>query len=557
MCSLLSAQPVDYYLATVKINESRETAGIGSAMNRRQFIHSSAGIVACSLMCRESFGQSSSPTDHQTSSDKTVVGEVSIKLDSPSHQIPLNYNGLSYELAQLTDPNFFAATNRELIALFRLLSPQGVLRLGGNSSESCWLKVDDSTTPPELPQPDGPASEHWMPDQLFMITPEAVDHLADFMNATGWHLIYGLNFGHSSPERLAREAEYIASKVRSSMLYFQIGNEPDFYSNAGNRTRPKNWGFNDYLKEWLAAAEAIRERVPDANFGGPDVGSNSNWISQFIPAVSEKLGSHLVAISGHYYAEGPPDDPKVTTERLLRTNPAIFKRTKTIVDLCNKNNLVYRMTEGNSCYRGGKPGMSDALASALWSGDYMLTLASAGCAGVNLHGGSRSMLRASLGNHMPGESVAKAGSDNKGGYYTPIAGELEQGFKARPIFYGMLLANQFAGADFKETSLVANEIDATAYAGKKGDQLRVAIFNKDPDRDLKLTVKTPSGTRQAKVWRLTGPSLDATSGVTLAGAEVSANFTWTPANVETPAVADGQLQLELPHDSAALVFLDS
>ena len=307
---------------------------------------------------------------------------------------------------------------------------------------------------------------------------------------------------------------------------------------------------------WLLA-EAIQQRVPNANFGGPDVGSSSNWISQFIPAASEKLGSHLVAISGHYYAEGPPDDPKVTTERLLRTNPTIFKRTKSIVDLCNKSNLVYRMTEGNSCYRGGKPGMSDALAGALWGGDYMLTLATAGCAGVNLHGGSRNMLRASLGNHMPGETVAKAGSDNKGGYYTPIAGELDQGFKARPIFYGMLLANQFAGTDSKEVTLTAADIDATAYAGKKDDELRVAIFNKDASRDLKLSVKTPPGTRQTKVWRLTGPSLDATSGVTLAGAEVSPDFTWAPATVETPAVSDGQLQLDLPHDSAALVFLKS
>ncbi|HEY2761585.1 MAG TPA: hypothetical protein VGI75_12600, partial [Pirellulales bacterium] len=243
--------------------------------------------------------------------------------------------------------------------------------------------------------------------------------------------------------------------------------------------------------------------------------------------------------------------------RLLRTNPTIYKRTKAIVELCNKNDLVYRMTEGNSCYRGGKPGMSDALASALWGGDYMLTLASAGCAGVNLHGGSRNILSASLGNHMPGESVAKAGSDNKGGYYTPIAGELDQGFKARPIFYGMLLANQFAETDSKEVTLTASGIDATAYAGKKDDELRVAIFNKDASHDLKLSVSMPPGTRQAKIWRLSGPSLDATNDIMLAGADISTDFTWAPANVETFAVTEGRLQLEVPHDSAALVFLIS
>ena len=73
--------------------------------------------------------------------------------------------------------------------------------------------------------------------------------------------------------------------------------------------------------------------------------------------------------------------------------------------------------------------MSDALASALWVGDYMLMLHTAGCAGVNLHGGSREFLRASLGDHMPGEQLAKNGAGQngqsatldariaKGGYY--------------------------------------------------------------------------------------------------------------------------------------------
>jgi hypothetical protein len=137
----------------------------------------------------------------------------------------------------------------------------------------------------------------------------------------------------------------------------------------------------------------------------------------------------------------------MTTERLLRTNPEIGRRTKAIADAAVKDGIAYRMTEGNSCYRGGKPGMSDAFASALWGADYMLTLATNGCAGVNLHGGSRSALCASLGNHMPGENLdAAKKSDSKGGYYTPIAGELVNGFSARPIFYGMLLANQFAGA---------------------------------------------------------------------------------------------------------------
>jgi len=527
-------------------------------VDRREFLLQAAGVAAGAFLTRRGMAQAGASTAAPTggAAGEMVSGEMNIDLETPGHLIPENFSGLSYELAQLTDPNFFAASNKELIALFRLLSPAGVLRLGGNSSETCWLRVEASTEPPEAPKVEGPADQHWMPSELFEIKAQAVDNLGEFMKATGWQLIYGLNFGHSSPERLAREAEYIAGKAGGSVLYFQIGNEPDFYSAANNRTRPANWGFADYMKEWLACAEAILQRVPEAKFGGPDVGSTSNWISQFIRGAAEKLGKHLVAASGHYYAEGPPDDPRVTTSRLLRTNPQIGRSTKTISELAARNGLVYRMTEGNSCYRGGKPGMSDAFASALWAGDYMLALAASGCAGVNLHGGSRSMLRASLGNHMPGETVAAPGSDAKGGYYTPIAGELNEGFKARPIFYGMCLANQFAGMQFKSSTLSGTGMDATAYAAEKDGEVRLAVFNKDSGRDLKLAVGAPAGIKQARIWRLTAPGLDSTAGVTLAGSEVSGDATWKPAEVETAAVLEGKVAIEVPRDSAVLAFLN-
>jgi hypothetical protein len=522
-------------------------------MNRRKFLLSSAGFIATSVICRKALGQGAA----RDQAGAPVAGRLSVALDSPSHRVPENFTGLSYELAQLADPRFFSAGNGELVALFRLLGPRGVLRVGGNSSESCWLKVDPATTAPVLPTVPGPVSEHWMPRQPTMIPPEAIDELAGFLRATGWQLIYGLNFGHSSPDRLAREAEFVANRVHGSLLYFQIGNEPDLYSTPTNRTRPPNWGFDDYLGEWTACADAISGRVPDARFGGPDVARSSKWITQFIPSAAARLGSRLVAASGHYYAEGPPDDPRVTTERLLRTNPEISASARMIADLAARNGLVYRLTEGNSCYRGGKPGMSDALASALWGGDYMLSLAEAGCAGVNLHGGSRSVLRAALGNHMPGELVAKPGSDSRGGFYTPIAGEVGQGFSARPLFYGMLLANQFAGTETRGVVLSTGGINATAYAGRGRDDWRVAVFNKDSSRTLALAIQTPPQCRAGMAWRLAGPGLDATAGVSLAGAEVAPDLTWSPRAAEHCPMAGGQVRLEVPPDSAALLFLDA
>jgi hypothetical protein len=517
---------------------------------RRKFLGDISVLVVGSLSLPSLF--TCRNTSHALAS---VPGNLKILSQSPSKHVPYNFNGFSYELAQLMDPKFFSASNTELIKLFKILSPKGVLRLGGNSSESCWLKVDPTTTAPKLTIPDMDASEHWMPRELFMIPPESIDSLAEFMDATGWQLIYGLNFGHSSPERLAKEAQFIAERVHDHLLYFQVGNEPDFYPASNNRTRPSGWGFEDYLKEWTACAEAISSLVPHAKFGGPDVGASSDWIARFIPAASKKLGDRLVAVTGHYYASGPPDDPRVTTENLLKTNPEIGQKAKEISDLASSNNIYYRMTEGNSCYRGGKPGMSDTLASALWGGDYMLSLAAAGCGGVNLHGGSRNILRAALGNHLPGELVANEHSDTKGGYYTPIAGEVEYGFKARPLFYGMLLANQFAGTEIKDVALAASNINVTAYAGKAKNEWRIAIFNKDLSKDLDLTVELPVPCKRVNVWRLKGPNIDATENVSLANAVIGSELSLVPSTEEKCNVKNNQCHLTVPRSSAALLFL--
>ena len=97
---------------------------------------------------------------------------------------------------------------------------------------------------------------------------------------------------------------------------------------------------------------------------------------------------------------------RVTTERLLAGDPRVAQSARDIVRTADAHKLIYRMSEGNSCYRGGKPGMSNAFAASLWAADYLLTLASLGCAGVNLHGGDSRFLSAGLGDHNPGLEVA-------------------------------------------------------------------------------------------------------------------------------------------------------
>ncbi len=484
-----------------------------------------------------------------------VSADLVLRDDSTTPLIPRTFTGLSYELAQLTDPTFFSAANRDLVAYFRLLSANGVLRLGGNTSEFCWFKASASTPAPKLHVPPGNLDANWMPHQLFEIRPEAIDALAEFLRATGWRLIYGLNFGNSTPQRAADEAAYVAQKIGDRLEFFQIGNEPDLYRNPSNGIRPPHWDFADYVQEWSAFARAIAAAVPSALFGAPDVAASSDWITRFSAQVPAELASRVVALTGHYYAEGPPDDPRVNLRRLLAGNPRISSETKQIMASAHSTGRIYRMTEGNSCYRGGKPGMSDAFAAALWAGDYMLELASLGCAGVNLHGGRSAFLTAGLGGHTPGLKVATTPLTLHSGFYTPIQSEPGHEVEAMPIFYGMMFANQFSGCKMLRSDCDLQGVNATVYAARDQRVTRVAVFNKDERVSIHLTIGEGMNATSATVWRMEAPALNATQHVKLAGAHILRHAQWSPRVQERVEVRKGVAHLRVPNASAALLIL--
>jgi hypothetical protein len=226
------------------------------------------------------------------------------------------------------------------------------------------------------------------------------------------------------------------------------------------------------------------------------------------------------------------------------------------VRVADAHKLVYRMSEGNSCYRGGKPGMSNAFASSLWAADYLLTLASLGCAGVNLHGGDSRFLSAGLGDHNPGlEVVGNSKQSAPNGFYTPIATEQGEIAEARPVYYGMLLAQEFAGATMLALEAVQSQPELLgAYAAEKNGKIMVALVNKASfgDRDVVITADKPF--HRAALSRLTGPGLDATHGIEFGGTAVGSDGTWSIRNEFLP-VRNGALHVTVPAASGALIYL--
>jgi hypothetical protein len=455
-------------------------------MDRRHFLTLSAATAA--LPHLKAFAQTETRTN----------ATLTLHPDKPGPHVPTNFIGLSYEIQQLSEPTFFSAANTGLIREFRALAPHGVLRLGGNTSDiGFW-------TPTPGPLPPLPANVVLNTttdfgkkalDLAYKVTPLAVTNLKAFLDATGWTCLYGINLGTNTPERAADEAAFVAKTLGNKLEYFQIGNEPDMLE---IRFRdPKTWSADHYYDDWLKLANAIRARVPNASFGLPDTANRPDWYATVVTRLLATENPPTVAcLSHHYYFGGPPANPDVNIPKLLKHDDRVDHLATDISAATGRLNagwhrtVPYRMTEGNTCHHGGKPGVSDVFASALWSADYLLRLASLGYAGVNLHGGDGAFVANSLGGHLPGDDIvlAEHGDPNTHPhpYYTPIA---HIGFEyiAEPVSLGMKFAGHFAGQRIIPLDFNPGAVNATAYASGGPDGVhQIAIINKDVTQDLHI-----------------------------------------------------------------------
>ena len=446
-------------------------------MKRREFLSIASAAAASCLASHLLHAQSGTP----------ISATLTIDESATLAAIPPDFIGLSYESAQLANPAFFSAENTALIALFRELSDWGVLRLGGGTSEFTAFTADETqaAAPFDAVGPD--TSKNVKSDTI--ITRQSLRNLREFLDATGWRCLYGLNLGRGPVARAVQEASYAQSILGPRLIAFQLGNEPDAWR---NRYRPATWSYADYWKEWSAAATAIEVRVPQASFAGPDVSNKLAYVTGF--AEDKKHNAHdVVMLTSHYYAMGPAGAPGITLDKLLSPDPKLERDLAIAMAAAHSAGLPYRMSEGNSCWNGGQSGVSDTLASALWVADMMLDFASLGCAGVNLHGGGN-------------------------GFYTPIAGTLAEGFTRRPEYFGVELIKPFTGATLIRSKLDCANDRVRAYAARKSGSAMVLIINKsDQPALIRTTLR-----RAHRQWLLTGPAIDAKQGVTLTESNANA-----------------------------------
>lgn len=445
---------------------------------------------------------------------ETVTHPVTVNIDVHRRLlvIPRDFLGLGYEISSVAVPGLLSADNRTYVQLVRTLSGHGVIRVGGNTSDDASFAADKRA----VSAPKGT-----------VVNETAVQQLGAFLQATNWRLIWGLNLGSTDEEQAVAEAEAIARAAGTRLLAFEIGNEPDLFA-RGTKHRPEGYSYKDFLNEFRRYKAAIRVRLPQAPFAGPDVAGATEWVAQF----ARDEGRDLKLLTHHYYRECA--SATSTLAKLLQVDPKVAPELAKLRLASSSSNVPYRVCETNSFCGGGRPGVSDSFGAALWVLDFMFQLAFAGCAGVNMETGV---------NQLGFISSYSPIRENEGGSYV-----------AAPEFYGML-----AFAQASQGALVAVDCDAaganiTAYAvAGEGRSLSVTIINKEPLLDASVSLAVFGKTGAARVFRLSAPSLEARNSVTFGGSAVTSDGRWNFEPAELVPISEGGGTIRVPAGSAAVL----
>jgi hypothetical protein len=451
-----------------------------------------------------------------TANAQTVV-QATVSFSSTNSGMVLNpaFCGLSYEKSKLTG-NLFVSTNTALINMFGQIAP-AVLRIGGNSVDTtCWGGLSN-TTP---------------------ITAAQVDAFAGFVKAlpTHWHVIYGINMSVNTPTNCAAEAAYAANALGSSLLGFEIGNEPDLYYNNG--IRATNYTYVQFLPQWQALAAAITNEVPGwatTNAGngwvltGPASAGNTEGYT--VPFARNEAGVISMVTQHYYRANG--EDTNSTLALLLQPDPNLPGVVSNIVAAATAAKLPmgFRMDECGSFYNGGAPNVSDAYGTALWTLDFMFTIALNGGQGVNFHGGG----------------------DGPG--YTPIADNGTTVVQARPEFYGLKMFSLVSqGSVIPAIVSPGTNINFTAYGVRRTNGgISAVLVNKETNYSVQVSINLGTIVTAAQSMELTGPALNSTNGYTFGGAVINADGFWTGGVQSVTPATNGQLTVTVPPISAMLL----
>jgi hypothetical protein len=424
--------------------------------------------------------------------------------NAPGLPVPRSFLGISTEYSTLPFwEQRLAVVERVLAQIHSSGDGPLVLRIGGDSADHAFWE----------------ASRREVPEWAYELDPRWLAETRQLVSDTGARVILDLNLITATPQTASLWAQTAEAQFpRGSILGFEIGNEPDIYSRDDwldalkgprglNKLLPQRISAAQYARDFVDYARVIRRFAPDARLFGPALANPTVhyfWIRALL------RGPHLglAMITGHRYPYSacafPGTRTFATIGRVLseRATAGIAQLLRPAIRTAHEYGLPFRLTELNSVTCGGKPGVSDTFATALWAPDVLFELMRAGVDGVNVH--------------------IRASTSNAAFMITT------QGLLARPLLYGLITFARMIGP---EARLVGVQLRAPAVAHVKawavrvsGTTLRLLVIDKG-NIGVRVALRLPAR-GPAAVQRLLAASASARTGVTLAGQYLDSAGRW-------------------------------
>ncbi len=456
---------------------------------------------------------------------------VSIAANEAVRPVPRSFLGLSTEYRALP----IYATHLHLFErAISLLHVQGsgplILRVGGDSADSAiW-------------DPNGRALPPW----AFAVRRRWLSVLSRLIRHNRLRVILDLNLITGTPADAAAFAAAAEARLpRRSIIGFEIGNETDIYRHSAWAAQTDGWLIGreslpaavtpyEYARDFRAYARALNGVAPRVPLLGPalaDPHPHAHWIAVLLASRAPQLGT----VSAHRYVfpgcvrPGSPHYPTIARLLSPMAGAGMAQSLAGVITDAHRAGLPFRLTELNSVNCGGKAGVSNTFATALWAPQALFELLRAGVDGINVH------IRADTIN-APFKLTSA-------------------GLVARPLLYGLLTFVRTLGSDPK---LVATNLQARssfwlhAWAVRTGGRLNVLLVN-EGRRTVRVRLSLPAR-GSATVQRLLAPSVRSQSGVTLDEQWIGHNGRWhgTPADDAIVATKRGYTVI-VPKLSSAIL----
>ena len=177
-----------------------------------------------------------------------------------------------------------------------------------------------------------------------------------------------------------------AQSAATAGLSFSLGNEPDLYGlpNYSSLDKPLPGAEADEASLYLQLASYLRPAVGSAAIIGPELARPASWRAQ-LPRVIAQLRPQTVGV--HLYPLTTCRSPReVTLGGLLSAEAADAPaRLAWVVADARAAALPAIISEANSASCGGRAGVSDSPAAAVWAVRFVLSALKTGFGEVRFH----------------------------------------------------------------------------------------------------------------------------------------------------------------------------